>query len=220
VEVCPVLLPGREARLREPAFSSIFPLIQALAPAIIPFLDVPFVLFGHSMGALIAFELARELRRRRHRLPECLFVSAREAPGFTLKQPPISDLPDEEFTRALVKLKGADPGILQHPELMNLMFPTLRADFALHEHYDYVEEPALECSIVAFGGLEDTSTDAGGLNLWGEQTTRSFMRRMFPGGHFFINTQPALFMSSFSRDLQRIVVGLHGHTGSQRVCIA
>src|SRR6185437_14927625 len=76
VEVCPVLLPGREARLREPAYFSVFPLIDTLVPAIIPFLDMPFVLFGHSMGALIAFELVRELRRRRHRLPECLFVSA------------------------------------------------------------------------------------------------------------------------------------------------
>ena len=220
VEVCPVLLPGREARLREPAFSSVFPLVEALAPAIIPFLDLPFVLFGHSMGALIAFELVRELRRRRQPLPECLFVSARAAPGFTLTQPPISDLPEEELSRALIELKGAEPGMLQHPELMNLMFPTLRADLALHERYQYVEEPTLECPIVAFGGLQDTSTDVDGLSSWREQTARSFVRRMFPGGHFFINTQPVFFLSKFSRDLHRIVAGIPRKTGSDRACIA
>jgi surfactin synthase thioesterase subunit len=220
VEVCPVLLPGREARLREPAFSSVFPLIEALAPAIIPFLKLPFVFFGHSMGALVAFELVRELRRRRERLPECLFVSAREAPGFTLTQPPISDLPEEEFARALVELKGAGPEVLQHPELMKLMSPTLRADFALHERYEYVDEPALACSIVAFGGLQDTNTDADGLSLWRGQTSGSFVRRMFPGDHSFINTHSALFLNKFSQELQRIIAGLPGQPRSEWACTA
>lgn len=205
VEVCPVLLPGREARLGEPAFSSVVPLVDALAPAITPYLDKPFVFFGHSMGALVAFELARKLRREGKPLPECLFVSARVAPGFALKRPPLSNLPEDEFTRALARFNGSEKGVLQHAELMKLLLPTLRADFALHEQYQYFEEPALECPIVAFGGLQDLATEAEGLNAWRLHTDRSFVRRMFAGDHFFINAQQSFFLGKFSQELHRII---------------
>jgi medium-chain acyl-[acyl-carrier-protein] hydrolase len=199
------LLPGREARLGEKAFSSVFPLVDALAPAIGPYLDMPFVFFGHSMGALVAFELARKLRRERKALPECLFVSARVAPGFALKRPPLSNLPEDEFTRALARFNGSEKGVLQHAELMKLMLPTLRADFALHEQYQYSEEPALECPIVAFGGLQDLATEVEGLDAWRLHTDRSFMRRMFAGDHFFINTQQSFFLSKLAQELQRVI---------------
>lgn len=204
VEVCPVLLPGREARLGEAAFSNVAPLLEALVPALVPHLDKPFVLFGHSMGALVAFELARKLRRESKPLPEHLFVSAREAPDFALTQPPLSHLPDDDFIHALSRFNGSEQGALQHPELMKLMLPSLRADFALHEQYQYLEEPALECPITAFGGLQDTATEADGLNAWRAFTSGSFTRRMFPGDHFFINS-PSFFLTAFSQELQRII---------------
>jgi medium-chain acyl-[acyl-carrier-protein] hydrolase len=208
VEVCPVLLPGREARLSETAFSSVFPLVDALAPAITPYLDKPFVFFGHSMGALVAFELTRKLRRKGQPLPECLFVSARVAPSFALKSPPLSHLPEDEFTRALARFNGCEEGVLQHAELMKLLLPALRADFALHEEYQYIEEPALECPIMVFGGLQDVATEADGLNAWRLHTARRFVRRMFAGDHFFINTQQSFFLGKFSQELQRIIADI------------
>jgi medium-chain acyl-[acyl-carrier-protein] hydrolase len=208
VEVCPVLLPGREARLGEKAFSNVFLLVDALALAIKPYLDKPFVFFGHSMGALVAFELTRKLRREGQPLPECLFVSARVAPSFALKRPPLNNLPEDEFTHALARFNGSEEGVLQHAELMKLLLPTLRADFALHEQYEYVEEPALDCPIVAFGGLQDVATEADGLNAWRLHTSRSFVRRMFAGDHFFLNTQQSFFLGKFSRELQRIIADI------------
>jgi medium-chain acyl-[acyl-carrier-protein] hydrolase len=208
VDVCPVLLPGREARLGEPAIPSVLPLVDALAPAIIPFLDRPFVFFGHSMGSLVAFELARKLRRERNLLPECLYVSARVAPSVTLKDQPLSTLPEAEFIEALARFNGSEKGVLQHTELMKLMLPTLRADFALHEDYRYLEEPVLECPIVVFGGLQDLTTDNQGLNAWRYHTSSLFAQRMFAGDHFFINTQQSFFLKSFSQELQRIIAGI------------
>jgi medium-chain acyl-[acyl-carrier-protein] hydrolase len=205
VEVCPVLLPGREARLGEKAFSSVVPLVDALAPAIASYLDQPFVFFGHSMGALVAFELTRKLRREGQPLPECLFVSARVAPGFALKRQPLSNLPEDEFTRALARFNGAEKDALQHAELMKLLLPTLRADFALHEQYQYFEEPALECPIVAFGGLEDLATEVEGLDAWRLHTEGSFVRRMFAGDHFFINAQQSFFLGRLAQELQRVI---------------
>jgi medium-chain acyl-[acyl-carrier-protein] hydrolase len=208
VEVCPILLPGREARLGEAAFSNVASLVEALVPAVAPHLDKPFVFFGHSMGALVAFELARKLRQEHNVLPECLFVSAREAPGFALTQPPLCQLPDDEFIRALSRFNGVEQGALQHPELMKLMLPTLRADFALHEQYQYLEGPALECPIIVFGGLQDTATDAEGLNGWRDHTLASFARKMFPGDHFFINAPSSFFLAAFSQELQRIIAAV------------
>lgn len=220
IEVCPVLLPGREARLGEAAFSSVALLLEAFVPALVPHLDKPFVLFGHSMGALVAFELARKLKRESKPLPEHLFVSARAAPGFALPQSPLSHLPDEDFIHALSRFNGSDQDALQHPELMKLMLPSLRADFALHEQYQYLEGPALECPITAFGGLQDTAVEAGGLNAWRAFTSGSFTRRMFPGNHFFINSPSSFFLTAFSQELQRIIAAGFRQRASDRACTA
>jgi medium-chain acyl-[acyl-carrier-protein] hydrolase len=220
VEVCPILLPGREARLGEAAFSNVVPLLEALVPALVPHLDKPFVLFGHSMGALVAFELARKLRREHNSLPEHLFVSAREAPGFALTQPLLSPLPDNDFIHELSRFNGSEQGALQHPELMKLMLPTLRADFALHERYEYLKEPALECPITVFGGLQDTAIEGEGLNAWRAHTSGSFVRRMFPGDHFFINSPSSFFLSTFSQELQRIIAAVRRQPASDCACPA
>src|ERR1043166_1630696 len=128
VEVCPIQLPGREMRIKQAAFSDVFALIDALVPNICPLLDKPFALFGHSMGALVAFELARRLTRDHHPLPERLFVSARVAPSVLLKSPPINNLPDDELIREIVQLNGTDKDVVGQTELMKLVLPTLRAD--------------------------------------------------------------------------------------------
>ena len=210
-------LPGREARLMEPAFSSVFPLVDALAPAMVPFLDKPFALFGHSMGALVIFELARKLRRERRLLPECLFPSARVAPGFPLKGRPVSNLPEDELVQELIQFNGTEQGVLQDKELLSLILPTLRADFAVHEGHKYSEEPPLQCPIVAFGGLQDPETEEEGLDAWRAHTSNSFAKRMFAGDHFFINSQQSLFFSGLSQELQKIARIIGGRTTPARV---
>jgi medium-chain acyl-[acyl-carrier-protein] hydrolase len=212
VEVCPVQLPGRETRLKEQAYSDVRPLVDALASALIPMLDKPFALFGHSMGALVAFELARKLRRDHNLLPERLFVSARVAPSVSLKHPPLNNLPDDQLIDELARLNGTGKDVLQHKELMKLILPTLRADLALHELYRYSEEPLLECPIVVFGGLHDPKTDNEGLDAWRNHTAGLFTKRLLPGDHFFISSSQSSFLNIFALELQRVIAALGSRT--------
>jgi len=156
VEVCPVQLPGREGRMKEPPFPSVSPLVDALTAAILPALDKPFAFFGHSMGALIAFELAWKLAGEYKLTPECVFASARVAPSVTIPRAPINKLPQADFLQALRGLNGTPKEVLDDAALMELMTPLLRADLAVHEDYVYADKAPLECPIVAFGGLQDS----------------------------------------------------------------
>src|SRR5205823_631917 len=131
IEVCPVQLPGREGRFGEPAFTRMAPLVDALARALPPHLGRPFAFFGHSMGALVGFELARLLRREHGLEPAHLFVSGCAAPQLRDPGRPLHRLPDAEFRQELRRLGGTPPAVLENDELMGLVLPLLRADFAL-----------------------------------------------------------------------------------------
>ncbi|BAY81627.1 putative type II thioesterase [Calothrix parasitica NIES-267] len=187
-EVYLIQLPGRERRLSEPAFTRIKPLIEELKPAILPLLNQPFAIYGYSMGSLIAFELARTLRRDYQRLPQHLFVCAYRSPQLPKTKPAIHNLPDAEFIEELRSLNGTPEEILANKELMTLLIPTLRADFAVIETYNYYDEPPLNCPITAFGGLEDTEASREELAAWSSQTNNKFNLHMLPGNHFFINS--------------------------------
>jgi medium-chain acyl-[acyl-carrier-protein] hydrolase len=208
VEVCPIQLPGREMRIKQTAFSDVFALVDALVSNIVPLLDRPFALFGHSMGALVAFELTRRLMHDRHPLPERLFVSARVAPSVQLKFAPIHKLPDDELIREIVKLNGTDKDVVGQTELMKLILPTLRADLALHEEYRYSAGPLLECPIVAFGGLQDFKVDAEDLDAWRNHTSGPFTKRMLAGDHFFISAPQSSFVNLLALELQKSVANL------------
>ena len=185
-------LPGRGARIGEPPFRRYKPLVNALAEAIIPQLPPVFAFWGHSMGALICFELARELRRRGQPGPLALFVSGRTAPQVTDTDPPMFNLPEQEFIAELRRLNGTPTELLDHPELKELFLPTLRADFEVVETYTHEPEAPLACVIHAYGGLQDASVPAADLKAWQKQTTGAFKVRMFPGDHFFIHTSADL----------------------------
>jgi medium-chain acyl-[acyl-carrier-protein] hydrolase len=201
VEVCPVQLPGRESRLREPAYERVEPLIQALADVLALHSDLPFVFFGHSMGALISFELARELRRRGSAGPLHLFVSARRAPQVPAREENIHDLPEPQFVAKLRELNGTPEEVLQHAELMRLLLPVLRADFAVNEAYTFQPEEPLEAGISAFGGLGDVEVTRDDLAGWSVHTRGTFRLRMLPGDHFFLHTGRDLIAESMARDL-------------------
>jgi surfactin synthase thioesterase subunit len=189
VEVCPLRLPGREARLSEKPYTRIGDLVQTVAEALRPLLDLPFALFGHSMGAVAAFELARELRRRHALLPTRLFVSGARAPQRPNPDPPIHHLPDEEFVAEVRRRYDGIPGaVLENPELVQLLLPALRADFALFESYVYSEESPIGCAVSCFGGLDDDRVSREDLEAWSGNTAGSFSLRMFPGDHFFLHS--------------------------------
>jgi len=191
IDLCPVQLPGRESRLGTPPFTRLVPLLQQLTRVLRPYLQVPFAFFGHSMGALISFELARQLRRQHVPGPIALFVSAHRAPQRPAPSPPIHSLPQDKFVEALRRLNGTPEAVLQDAELMQLLLPTLRADFAVCETYTYMPEVPLECPILAFGGLQDREVSQDDLAAWCDQTHRAFKLRMIPGDHFFLHSARA-----------------------------
>jgi surfactin synthase thioesterase subunit len=191
IEVCPVELPGRGLRINEPPFGKLVPLVGAVARALLPYLDKPFTIFGHSMGALIGFELARHLHRYNLPGPTHLFVSAHRAPQISNLEPPIHKLPETAFKEELRRLKGTPEVILHNSELLGLTLPTLRADFEVVETYSYITEEPLNCSILALGGLNDNQVQHHHLAPWKDQTDGTFRLHMFPGDHFFIrNAEP------------------------------
>jgi len=186
VEVCAVQLPGRETRFRDPPIDRFQPLILELADALTPLFDKPVVAFGHSMGALAAFELTRELRRRDQSIPARLLVSGRAAPHQPLGRAPIHNLPDADFRQALSSFKGTPDAVLANEELMQIFAPTLRADFAAHETYVYKEEEPFDCPIVAIGGASDDLTTPADLKEWRRHTRGTFQSHVLPGDHFFL----------------------------------
>jgi medium-chain acyl-[acyl-carrier-protein] hydrolase len=201
VEVCPIQLPGRGTRLGELLFTQLSPLIQALAQALLPLLDKPFAFFGHSLGALVSFELARQLRRQYGVQPVRLFVSASRAPQLPHRGLPVHTLPEGDFLAELRHLNGTPREVLDHEELMQIALPVLRADFAVYETYVYVAELPLNCSISAFGGLRDRTVSQSDLEAWREQTRDSFSLQMFPGDHFFLNITHPLLLRVLSQEL-------------------
>jgi surfactin synthase thioesterase subunit len=209
VEVCAVQLAGRGRRLREEPYTKIPALVHAAAEALQPYLDKPFVFFGHSLGALIGFEMARWLRGRGGREPLHLFVSGRRAPQLPSTDPPTFKLPEAEFIEELKQLNGTPHEVLANPELMAVTLPLLRADFELAQTYTYTAEPPLDISITAFGGVEDKKVPQEELGEWSKQTTSSFSLRMFPGDHFYLNSARPQLLQALSQELTRQFLRFH-----------
>jgi medium-chain acyl-[acyl-carrier-protein] hydrolase len=205
VEVCPIQLPGRESRFREARYSRLMPLVHALGDVIQPYLTVPFAFFGHSLGALISFELTRYLRRQGAPLPVCLFASAHRAPHLPDPKPPIYNLPDPRFLGELRLLNGMPGEVLENAELMELMLPLLRADFAVAETYAYTEDAPLSCPISAFGGLADDEVSQEEAAAWHTQTLGAFTLRMLPGDHFFLVKERATLLQAIAADVTQII---------------
>lgn len=200
VEVCTLQLPGREGRLHEKPFQRLLPLAEAVAEAMLPHLNNPFAIFGHSMGAKIGFEVARYLRKKYELEPVHLFVSGAQAPQLPPTDPPTYNLPQPEFLEELASLNGTPKEVLEHPELLELLIPLLRADFEVVQTYEYLPGPVLTCPITAYGGLQD-EIERDQLEGWGEHTVSSFKLRMLPGDHFFLKSSENLLLRSLASEL-------------------
>jgi medium-chain acyl-[acyl-carrier-protein] hydrolase len=198
VDVCPIFLPGRERRMREAPFTRLQPLVEALAVALQPFMDVPFAFFGHSMGALISFELTRYLRKNQQPEPVQIFASSFRAPQLPDRNPPLHQLSDSGIVDMLTRIGGTPQSILQHAELMKMLIPIMRADFELCETYTYTPEPPLDRPITTFGGAQDMLVSAQELEAWQAQTRGAFSVRLFEGDHFFLHNQQDALLQALS----------------------
>jgi medium-chain acyl-[acyl-carrier-protein] hydrolase len=189
INLCPVQLPGRENRIRERPRTSVQEVAREAAHALLPLCDVPFAFFGHSLGAVVAYEVAQHLRTAGVSQPRILFVSARRAPQIGRSASATWNLPDEEFTDRLRALEGTPTGVLEDRELMQLLLPLLRADFQCDETYRHPKEyEPLDCPIIAFAGVEDRETSNADLCAWREVTRGEFrVQKLFEGGHFYLH---------------------------------
>ncbi|HVN05788.1 MAG TPA: alpha/beta fold hydrolase [Bryobacteraceae bacterium] len=188
--------------MRTPRRKDMAGVAAALAETIEPYVDEPFAFFGHSMGAVVAFELARYLRRRHRPLPRVLLVSGARAPQLRRGHVPPAEPDEVEFVEALRRLEGTPQEVLDDPNLLRIVLPTLREDAAIYRQYVYAEEPPLGCPIRAYGGIDDPNVTRAHLEAWGQQTTAGFAIRLFPGGHFYLQSNRREFLASLSRDLK------------------
>lgn len=205
VDLVTVHLPGRGCRISEPFATEFGTLVRTLADLIVeevqaaPGIRAPFAFYGHSMGAGISFELARELRRQHGIEPAHLFVSGRRAPQWPHEDAGLHNLSHDEFVATVRRMNGTPKGLLESPEWTEVFLPLLRADFALIETYKYSPERPLSCAITAYCGTEDHATSLGSVCAWKEQTTSNFTLRKVSGDHFFIHSPG--FPQLLARDL-------------------
>lgn len=186
IEICPVVLPGRERRIREAAFDRIEDLLGPLCRELAPYVDMPVAFFGHSMGAVIAYEAACELSARAGCDPLALFVSGRRAPHLPSRRPPNMPLDDETLFALMRRLNGTPAEVLNDPDLMALYLPCLRADFALNDAYRRARAPRLGCPVLGLVGNGDPEVSAAEMAEWGRVTSGFFTYRVFDGDHFYL----------------------------------
>jgi medium-chain acyl-[acyl-carrier-protein] hydrolase len=208
VEIVGIQTPGRGARFRETPLRRIGDLVERVADAITPLLTTScdFALYGHSLGALCAFEMARCLRRRAIKAPLGLFVSGREAPQISDKRPQIHRTPKDAFFPALTKrYPGGTPREIQNdPELMALLEPSIRADFEILETRVHRDEPPLAIPLFVFGGRMDQDIPLPELEAWAAQTSNRCEVAVLDGDHFFIQSNESEFLPQLARALASV----------------
>jgi medium-chain acyl-[acyl-carrier-protein] hydrolase len=187
VVIVPIQLPGRESRYKEPLRRSVCALTADLIEPLANRAGPDFALFGHSMGALIAYELARALVAR-GTPPQRLFVSGQRAPHLEPSRRDVHLLPDPELLAVMAELEGTPPEVLARPELVELLLPVMRADLEVCEAYQHAHEAALLVPITMLGGLSDPSVSVEEMRAWQHLTSAGFEAKFFPGGHFYLHT--------------------------------
>lgn len=208
VAVLPTQPPGREARYAEPAFTEMSTLVAELADVVAAETGArPYAVYGHSHGALIGFELAREMRRRGHRLPVHLFVSGSIAPqcGASETGPPVSGMSASEIVGWLRRLGGTPEWLLNDRDALNLVLPAIRGDFTVREQYEYADEPPLPVPVTVLAATADGRVRPDLQYRWGEQTSAAFDHRTLDGGHFAVYEQADLTRSYLREALETLL---------------
>jgi medium-chain acyl-[acyl-carrier-protein] hydrolase len=186
VGLCPVQPPGREKRRSEPPLRTVQGVVAQLAPEVLAMVRPPYALFGHSTGALCAFELTRAIRAMGGAGPVHLFVSGRRAPQLPMQRTELDGLSVDELTIVLRRLGGTPEEILANRDVLRMIQPVLTADFSINEDYTYQPERPLSVPITSFAATHDAGANLAQLAAWEEQTTAEFRLLTITGGHFAI----------------------------------
>jgi medium-chain acyl-[acyl-carrier-protein] hydrolase len=202
IELCVPGLPGRDARVDEAPVGDLPVLIPSLLEQVKLRLTLPYAIFGHSMGAFIAFDLAHEIARRGLPPPSQLFVSAQRGPSLSYEDALIFDLPDDRFLAGVIaRYKNIPEALLAEREFMRVLLRVLRADFMIVEAYRYRAPAPLPCPITAFGGTEDDRITLPQLEAWAKETSSRFVLHLLPGGHFFIDSARAALLALIRQEM-------------------
>lgn len=202
LDVCAIQLPGRGTRMREAPVRSIAALVDAIVPALRPWLDLPFAFFGHSMGSLLAREVAGALVQAGGPAPRHLIVSGRRPPSMPDPHPPLRHLSDAEFVCEINRRYGGiPPELLQHADVMALLLPALRADIHALETFPLRAPARLDCPITVYGGEGDRYAPREHLDAWRDETRAQCRVRVFPGDHFFVESQRAAVLADVAASL-------------------
>ncbi|ACR30740.1 thioesterase II family protein [Burkholderia glumae] len=213
VELVAVQLPGREYRLGEPLLESATPIVEALAECVPDRLDLPFVFFGHSMGALIAFDLARLLRARGHGEPALFVASGRNAPRHRWRDAGIETLPDEVFLATVRDYNGTPEALINEPSMRELWMPRLRADLTISARYRYTEAAPLGCPLLVLRGTHDGLVSDEGVAGWRAETTGPIRYVRFAGNHFFLHSEEPHVLAELRRALAQVSAQRPAHRG-------
>jgi pyochelin biosynthetic protein PchC len=189
LEVLAVQYPGRQDRHAEPLVDDLFELADRLAGVLAAEVAGPVAFFGHSMGASLAFEVARRLEARGTRLLG-LFVSGRRAPS-VVRDERTHEKSDDGLLADVKELSGTDARVLENEELVRMMLPTLRNDYKAAERYRYRPGPDVSCPIFALIGDSDPKVTEADAREWAARTSGGFELTTFPGGHFYLNDHRA-----------------------------
>ena len=207
ISLAAVRLPGREARLREPAFERMEDFVAAFLPTLARIAQRPYALFGHSMGALMAYALMRALPAEATP-PHHLFLSAHRPPHLDLGRAAIAEQPEAAFLKAVQGMGGLPEEVTRHSELLELILPTMRADFRLCENYPRGELaphlPRLEMPVTLFGGGDDPTATPEALQCWSELCDDLRATRIFPGSHFYLRSQREALLGAIAAALAEI----------------
>lgn len=209
-EVIKVQLPGREDNWERPPARTVSELLPGLLLHLASLLDRPFAFYGHSMGAIVMFELTRELRRRGFGLPLVLFVSGRRAPQLPLSHVPLFSLSDDALLEQVRGMGAASLEMFGKARWRERFFPTLRADLEVSDRYSYRAELPLACPIHAFGGADDSTVKPHEWQAWGQQTSAGYVGRMLSGRHFFDKEGQSTLLRHIGDALSRLAPPIPG----------
>lgn len=204
-EIYALCMPGRENRLKEPPLTSMEPLIESLLPNLVNYIDKPFLLFGHSLGAIIAFELTLQMQSQNLPLPIKLFVSARQAPGIQSSKERLHVLPDTVLKQRLSLYGGTPEPVLNNKCLMELFLPIIRADLRINETYSFKDKIRVKCPISGFAGVNDQMISASDVDRWKELTTEEFKLHTYKGGHFPSLHESRSMLNTIRAEVVRVV---------------